>query len=408
MEQDLEKILDELLEIQVSLRKLGPIRRLQYIRHVKERILKAEELYSSYKIIISVLLKKKCSSELTQCISVLKEKIEVTYNKILSYSIISEESNISLNMEKFDIKTATSLIPIMDGSEETTENIIDTIELYNDSLKDRDQAKMLISFVLKTRLTKTAKLKLKSEYDDIPSLVQDIKTYLITKKSANSILCQLNNLSQNNLSINEYGNKLSELFIGLTIAQADGNEKACEILRPINEKLAIKKFSDGLRNRRLSTIISARNYSQLKDAVRAAEDEELTQPSSSNAIFNARGKSNNRINNYYNNRGGGNNFYNKDFYRRNNYPTGQNNNYNQQRFLGSFRGNMRNFRGNMRGRGKHYPSYMNNNYNTPKFRGGSFLSRTPHNNRRMLPIQVCENSGTTSEKTLDGNQFFRT
>ncbi|XP_050559861.1 uncharacterized protein LOC118265684 [Spodoptera frugiperda] len=89
------------------------------------------------------------------------------------------------------------------------------------------------------------------------------------------------------MSISEFGDKLTDLFVGLTIAQSDENPKASEILRPINEKLAIKRFADGLRNRRLSTIISARDYSQLKDAVRAAEDEELGQPSSSNNIFNA-------------------------------------------------------------------------------------------------------------------------
>lgn len=108
-----------------------------------------------------------------------------------------------------------------------------------------------------------------------------MKKYLLTKKLANSLLSQINYLFQNNMSINKYGGKLEELFINLTIAQADENQKACEILRPINEQLAIKKFADGLRNRRLSTIISARNYSALKDAVRAAEDEELATAGSS-------------------------------------------------------------------------------------------------------------------------------
>ncbi|KAH9641638.1 hypothetical protein HF086_009984 [Spodoptera exigua] len=98
------------------------------------------------------------------------------------------------------------------------------------------------------------------------------------------------------MSISKFGDNLTDLFVGLTIAQSDENPKTSKILRPINEKLAIytskpsanlKRFADGLRNRRLSTIISARDYSQLKDAVRAAEDEELGQPSSSNNIFNA-------------------------------------------------------------------------------------------------------------------------
>ncbi|CAH0717077.1 unnamed protein product, partial [Brenthis ino] len=195
-------------------------------------------------------------------------------------------------MDKFDIKTATSLIPVMDNTEEITENIINGIEMYNEYLVDVTQKKLLISFVLKTRLSKSAKLKLKSEYDDVTSLIQDIRKFLLTKKSANSILTQLNNLSQNNMSIHEFGDKLSELFVGLTIAQSDGNPKSCEILRPINEKLAVKRFADGLRNRRLSTIISARDYSSLKDAVRAAEDEELGQPSLSNNIFNAQRRGN--------------------------------------------------------------------------------------------------------------------
>lgn len=118
----------------------------------------------------------------------------------------------------------------MDNTEKTTEKIIDGIEMYDEYLSDVAQKKLLISFVLKTRLTKSAKLKLKSEYNDVSSLLQDIRKFLLTTKSANSILTQLNNLSQKNMSVCEYGNKLSELFIGLTIAQSNGNSKACEIL----------------------------------------------------------------------------------------------------------------------------------------------------------------------------------
>ncbi|CAG9091914.1 unnamed protein product [Plutella xylostella] len=68
------------------------------------------------------------------------------------------------------------------------------------------------------------------------------------------------------------------MFVDLTISQADNNPNSYEILRPINEKLAIKRFADGLRNRRLGTIITARNYESLREAIRAAEDEELAQP----------------------------------------------------------------------------------------------------------------------------------
>lgn len=107
-------------------------------------------------------------------------------------------------------------------------------------------------------------------------LINDIKKYLVTKKSASSLQTQLNNIQQRDLSISEYGSQLENLFSDLTIAQADGNTEAYNILQPINEKLALKRFSDGLRNRRIGTIISARNYEHLKDAVRAAEDEQVS------------------------------------------------------------------------------------------------------------------------------------
>lgn len=66
------------------------------------------------------------------------------------------------------------------------------------------------------------------------------------------------------------------MFVELTISQADGDSSKFEVLKPINEQIAIKRFADGLRNDRISTIIAARNYSHLKDAISAAKDEEAT------------------------------------------------------------------------------------------------------------------------------------
>lgn len=403
MENDLELILNELIEIQTYLRKLGPSKRLKYIDKVKSKISTAKDLYKNYKSVINVFSRGKSTLYLAEYVyTVLEERIESVYSKILSYNVDSNTEISILNMEKFDIKTATSLIPQMDNTEETTEKIIDGIDMYSEYLNDVNEKKLLISFVLKTRLTKSAKLKLKCSYDDIPSLIQDIKAYLLTKKSPNSMLCQLNNLCQNDMTISEYGNKLSELFVGLTIAQADGNSKASEILRPINEKLAIKRFSDGLRNRRLSTIIAARNYSELKDAVRATEDEELAQPSTStsNSIFSARGKSNQRFNNNYRGRGRGNATYKHFQYRGN-----QRQNYYNSNDTPSY-----NYRGGFsRSRGRH-----NSNF----YRGRGARGRG--NQRNLFAAQV-PNSEQTNSRGNDSNdseirdtnlstqnQFFRT
>lgn len=359
-------------------------------------ILQAEKLFLAYTDVISSFKIKETTVELAEYVhDILRERIELTYKKILTYKISNFEENISVtNMEKFDIKTATSLIPVMDNSEQTIEKIIDGIEMYNEYLVNTTQKKLLITFVLKTRLSKSAKLKLKSEYDNVTNLIQDIKKLLLTKKSANSILSQMNNLSQNNMSISEFGDKLTDLFVGLTIAQSDENPTASEILRPINEKLAIKRFADGLRNRRLSTIISARDYSQLKDAVRAAEDEELGQPSSSSNIFNATQRRGNQFNYYrsprisrppvgrmtrghYNSNRGQNNY---NYNPRGKYLNNYNWRYNHSRPARQYRGNF---------------------VNSSRNRG--YCSRG--NNRTVCSAQV-ENS--QEPETKESNQFFRT
>uniref|UniRef100_A0A2A4J5X7 Uncharacterized protein n=2 Tax=Heliothis virescens TaxID=7102 RepID=A0A2A4J5X7_HELVI len=82
-------------------------------------------------------------------------------------------------------------------------------------------------------------------------------------------------------SIDEYGSELEQLFTDLTISQADGDSTKFVVLKPLNEKMAIKKFSDGLKNSRLSTIVAARNYDSLKDAIQGAKDEEVSTPSTS-------------------------------------------------------------------------------------------------------------------------------
>lgn len=413
MEKELELILNELLDIYVNLRKLGPARRLKYKDSVNDKISRANSLYLDCKHIVSIFLEKSSSLDLEVHINDIKESIESTYRQILSFQSNVEQEQIGSKMDKFDIKTAASLIPMMDNTEETTEKIIDSIEMYNDCLQGIEQKKLLISFILKTRLTKSAKLKLKSEYSDVASLVIDIKKYLLTKKSANTILYQLNNLSQNNLSINEFGNKLSDLFIGLTITQADGNEKACEILRPINEKLAIKRFADGLKNRRLSTIISARDYSELKDAVRAAEDEELAQPSTSHNIFSARGKT---YNNYYKPSGSrgyhysqqrsrfrGNQTFSRPIFETFNSNRGfiQNNVRHSRGRSAAFRSTPRSTR-NIRSRGNYRSNvFVAQPYDEFRTRGEQHDANLAPNISSSDHLQVSEN------EIISNNQFFR-
>lgn len=181
-------------------------------------------------------------------------------------------------MEKFDLKTAVALLPVIDSSEKSVLQLISAIEMYASMLQN-DGKLTLINFVLKTRLSESAKLRLSASYESVSSLVDDMKKHLLVQKSFTALQQRLLRATQNQKTIEDYGKEIEKLFVEMTISQAEGDPKKFEILKPINEKQAIKRFSDGLRNGHLSTIISARNYTSLKDAIRGAKDEEMSGPS---------------------------------------------------------------------------------------------------------------------------------
>lgn len=216
---------------------------------------------------------------------IIAKATEIYYNINTLFALIKElcvkPETFSSKMD-FDFKTACNLLPVMDGSEDTTKRLIDGIELYSDNVKDTD-IPLLIKFVLKSRLSEQAKLRMSTQYSSVKDVVRDMKTHLLTKKSFTAIQARLQGANQGWRSIEEYGSEIETLFTDLTISQADGDTSSYNVLKPINEKLAIKKFSDGLKNPKLSTIIAARNYTSLKDAIQAAKDEEISFPSTSSS-----------------------------------------------------------------------------------------------------------------------------
>lgn len=216
----------------------------------------------------------------------LYEKIKQKYEEIGNLCIFPVAKE--LGKMEFDLKVACSLIPVMDGVEGTTKRLIDSVDLYADMLDSQGKA-LLITFVLKSRLSENAKLRVPSSYNNVQDLVNDLRKYLLPKKSFMAIQTQLQNIHQGSRSIEEYGSEVEKLFTELTISQADGKTDAFSILKPINETFAIKRFSDGLRSSKLSTIVSARGFSSLKDAIQAAKDEECTSfPATGNILHVSR------------------------------------------------------------------------------------------------------------------------
>lgn len=228
---------------------------------------------------------------------ILKDRLDSTGGTLQNINSDSDsDSNIEMG-EKFDLKVASSLLPVMNGNENTTKQLIDNIELYNDLL-DPAGKKLLTNYVLKTRLTQSAKIKLEKEYASNELLVVALRNLFISKKSAASLSVQLNTCKQNGKSIDAYGKAIEDLMVDLTISQAEGDGGAERILGKVNEKLAINAFANGLNSGELRTIVKARNYSSLSEAIRGAKDEEVSKGNFSNQahVTHMRGNYNHRGN----------------------------------------------------------------------------------------------------------------
>lgn len=281
----LAKFCKEIKDVRVYLIKIGHARRKGNI--LVKKLSEANEIFSRYlscvNEISSNVSKGLIKPSDTALIDEYIKTFQTLYTEVAELCRFSEPDENK--MSTFNIKVALSLLPLMSDEESNTERLIENIEYYASTLSSAECKNKLIEFVLKSRLSQAAKLQLKSSYSSVTDLIHDMKNTLLPKKSASAIQTKLTRMRQNDLTIKDYGNQISELFINLTISQADGNPTNYNLLKPINEQFAIKKFSDGLRNRRLSTIIAARNFSSLKDAIQAAQDEESESATTSGDVL---------------------------------------------------------------------------------------------------------------------------
>lgn len=380
------KIYDELLVIRTYLIKKGQSR---YTCSVTlNKVEEAKKLHNNAQLLLSKVKDDSDPHLITSYIA--------TYNKICSLFLeISQLCTIKHKVKtmEFDIRTACSLIPLMDEKEETTKRLIDAVEMYAGMLNSAGES-LLIKFVLKGRLSENAKLRLSDSYSTVTDLIKDLKKCLLTTKYFTAIQSRLQNTNQGWRSVDEYGTEIEKLFTDLTISQADGDSAKYAVLKPLNEKMAIKIFSNGLKSSRTSMIVAARNYDSLKEAIQAAKDEDVASPSTSSRPdilqYSRGGRGKPRSSSFR-----GRTFYNYSAFSR---PRGFPNGYsrvptNQQLKPTTFRSD--------RGR---------SNFNSKKF-GPRYAPRRGQNNRNIFTAQVndanADHANVDRKDSQDGLQFFR-
>jgi len=268
------------------------------------------------------------------------------YTKELNTEAISEEGSNSEYEEStekpenkdtitnmatanFDLLTAIKIVPQFNGEVKELENFLKIIDLYNGTLNEDGQNK-LIDFIWCTRLTPKTKIRLagKAQPNNLIQLKDNLQSTFKLTKTTQEIQGQLTNLKQNNLNVKDYVDKISLLIADLNKLQITeiGNDHR-ETICKLNDKFALTTFQNGLHATLKPTIFAA----QCKTFAEAASlAEQIEKPINGehrilqyNTYNNNRFRNNNNFNTYRNNQN--NNNGNRNNIRRNNY----NNNINQ-------------------------------------------------------------------------------
>lgn len=237
----------------------------QLIEHKDTIIKEREETIDQFKITNTNI--QEAIIEKDQVISELNSKI----NKIKTMV-----NNITLK----DIIIA---IPIFSGDLAKFDTFINTCEVYND----------LVENDLKETLLKIVKTKIVGEALHKVGDVSTINTWANLKKRLNERIRRPNTYEYAsadissvfqavNESIEEYGNRVKEKLRNLNEASKsiirDNNDLTP--LRTANEKLAITKFIQNLRNESTRILISAQAKDNLDDCIALALQKEMLEKSS--------------------------------------------------------------------------------------------------------------------------------
>lgn len=358
---NLSELLSELKAIRDSIIKLSKDKR--YSAQGQNKFLRAKEIKNIFEQISADLCKKGIDAVELQITKAISSKFLCNFEEIESL-VNPHHSETITTMATFDLKVALTLLPVVDCDETQINQLIDGIEYYSSTLRNEDQP-LLINFVLKTRLSSSAKTKINKSYVSVADLIKDIKNVLIPIKSYTAILDRMLRCRQGNKTIEVFGSEIEKMSNDLSTAQANGDESAYNLLKPINEKMAIKRFADGLNNARTSIIVTSRSVSTVRQAITIALEQEdsVVKPPINNYVNYVSNQRFEKINKNYHQQ------YNKS---RNNNATSQ------------------------QGRGRAY-------YNSNRFQGQRNTRFTsPHNKRRNVHFLV-----DSAEQSNDENESER-
>lgn len=341
---------------------------------------KFKELKRSYKEILDTHRRKRFAL-LTQ------EKTQD--NKTLEIPHSSQNTQNQYTMDTRDIIQYMKIIPIFTGDKQTLDNFISTVKLIDNTLTT-EQKVTFFDFIYTTRLDKKTQNRVKQL--GIPTSTDQVLTKLRTifkpSRTANTLLNELTNLTQNTHSITKYGEYIESLISELTEIQIlKLGEEHRNTVTAINYEIAFNTFKNGLNDRQIIQTIEASRVKTLQEARILAEEVRTTNKTQRILYQNAQ-----RRNNRNSNANNGNNTQNSNNNNRSNNNYNRNNNRNNNNYNRNHQNNNSN-------------NHNNNNHRNNQSNNRNSYNNNRNNQNRNRNIHRIGNDDNTNEDNYNEDNY---
>lgn len=174
-------------------------------------------------------------------------------------------------------------IPFYKGLENELDGFINTCQMYYTITPENLRATLLT--IIKSKLTGDAYSKMQplDSYENWQALQTGLKKKLKKPLSYEYAQEQVSSIFQKqDESIENFGSRARKLLIQLNDATRTVSEEQAELTayRKTNEKLAISKFTQNLRNQNIKTLLAAANKTSLEECITFAMEKELSEKNS--------------------------------------------------------------------------------------------------------------------------------
>lgn len=318
MFEQLIKVKAKLENINKNLRKGGP-NRVYKVSSLNKKLHEVEKLrhdfvtlYTQYFIAVKFkdqILLKETNRTFLELVN--DSRLRINNLLLIAVDSDSDDENVptdenrvviqtDIKME-FEFKTAVQIIPDFSGESDKVTDFIDAVEYYNNSLKDENNKKKLLEFVLKIKLKGKAKNLLSSTPKSFTELQKIVTDRFKPKLTLTNIHADLNTAKQGNKSVSTYASEIESLITEMSkINITSVGEAARDTILKLNDKQALNFFKNGLNNN-LKTVVMASRADSFTTAVEVALEAEASQPPQTNVFSVRRGNSRNAPRNFRSN-----------------------------------------------------------------------------------------------------------